>query len=68
MNYVSHSEAERQAMLQRVGAASIENLFETVPAQVRFPKLDLPKPLSELEVTRLMIKMAASNDDLNEYA
>jgi len=68
MNYVSHSEAERQAMLQRVGAASIENLFETVPAQVRFPKLDLPKPLSELEVTRLMSKMAASNDDLNEYA
>lgn len=68
MNYVSHSDAERKAMLESVGAASIEDLFDTVPAPLRFPKLNLPKALSELEISRVMSQLASKNENVNEYA
>ncbi len=64
MNYVSHSEAERIEMLDTLGLQAVEELFEVVPRHVRFPKLNLPKALSELEVTRLMNGLAARNENL----
>jgi glycine dehydrogenase subunit 1 len=39
-------------MLAAIGAAGIEALFSDVPAGVRFPELDLPGPLSEMEALR----------------
>jgi len=66
MNYVPHSDAERQAMLESVGVKTIEELFEVVPEQVRFPELNLPKAMSELEVTRYMGQLAAKNQNLKD--
>ncbi len=68
MNYVPHSDAERQAMLESLGIKSVEELFEVVPQQVRFPKLELPKALAELEATRLLGQLAAKNENLSERA
>ncbi|MEI7554392.1 aminomethyl-transferring glycine dehydrogenase subunit GcvPA [Candidatus Chlorohelix sp.] len=68
MNYVPHSDIERQEMLKSIGVDSVEELFEVVPQQVRFPKLDLPKALSELETTRLMNGLASRNWNLGEHA
>jgi glycine dehydrogenase subunit 1 len=65
MNYVPHSEAERQEMLASLGLKSAEELFEVVPAQVRFPELKLPKALSELEATRLLGQLSAKNVELD---
>ncbi len=64
MNYVPHSEAERQEMLASLGLKSLDELFEVVPAQVRFPELNLPKALSELEATRLLGQLSALNVEL----
>ncbi len=61
MPFVANSDADRAAMLAAVGAASIEELFADIPAARRFPKLDLPEPLSELEALREAEAMAARN-------
>ncbi|NWJ48106.1 MAG: aminomethyl-transferring glycine dehydrogenase subunit GcvPA [Chloroflexi bacterium] len=68
MNYVPNSDVELQEMLKSIGVDSVEELFEVVPKQVRFPKLDLPKALSELETTRLMNGLASRNWNLRDHA
>jgi glycine dehydrogenase subunit 1 len=61
MPFIANSEADRQAMLATVGVSSVEELFTDIPASKRFPKLDLPQGLSELEITRELESMAAKN-------
>ena len=51
MTYVPHTKPERAAMLAAVGVARTDELFEAVPAHVRFPKLALPPPCSEIALT-----------------
>jgi glycine dehydrogenase subunit 1 len=53
---------DRAAMLSAVGADSIDDLFESVPAAVRLGRpLDLPEGLGELEVVRTLNGLAARN-------
>ncbi len=61
MPFVANSDADRAAMLAAVGAKNIEELFADIPAARRFPKLDLPEPLSELEIMREIGSLAAKN-------
>ena len=61
MRYTPHTDGERRAMLDAIGVASLDQLFADVPEHVRFPELDLPKALSELEVAREMHALAARN-------
>lgn len=68
MGYIPHTEVERQQMLAAIGVTTIEDLFEAVPASHRFPKLKLPKPLSEIEVTREMMALAESNEHAGDFA
>jgi len=67
MNYVPHTDAERQEMLARIGVSKIEDLFKSVPEAYRFPQIDLPEPLSELEIMRELSGMAEENEDLQHY-
>ncbi len=61
MPYIAATDADRAAMLLRVGAASVEELFSDIPASARFPKLDLPPPLAEMEAMREIEALAAKN-------
>ncbi|MGO8695534.1 MAG: aminomethyl-transferring glycine dehydrogenase subunit GcvPA [Rectinemataceae bacterium] len=61
MPFIANSDADRAAMLARIGVGSIEELFGDIPEARRFPKLDLPEPLSELEVMREIEALAARN-------
>ena len=61
MSYVPHTERERSEMLAAIGLARMEDLFADVPAQVRFPTLDLPLPASELDISRETQALAARN-------
>jgi glycine dehydrogenase subunit 1 len=63
MSYYPHTEAERAEMLAAISVRRIEDLFEDVPARVRFPKLDLPDPLSEMETLRELTDLADANAD-----
>ncbi|SEC66054.1 glycine dehydrogenase (decarboxylating) alpha subunit [Rhizobiales bacterium GAS188] len=62
MRYLPLTEADRGDMLARIGAASIEDLFADIPLDKRLPHLlDLPRRQGEMQVERLLGKMAARN-------
>jgi len=61
MPFIANSDADRMAMLEAVGVKSIEELFADIPQAKRFPKLELPEGLSELDVMREIESMAAKN-------
>lgn len=50
--YVPNTDGDRQAMLQAIGVESAEALFADIPEGYGRPSLDLPSPLSELELRR----------------
>ncbi len=62
--YTSATDADRKAMLEAVGAGSVDELFDDLPADVRLDRpLDLPDGLSEPEVFSDLAKLAARNAD-----
>ncbi len=68
MSYVPHTETERQQMLATIGVSAVEDLFGAVPARHRFPTLDLPDPLSELEVQAELLSLSEANDHGQDFA
>jgi len=67
MAYVPHTEAERAAMLDAIGIQDSDDLFRDVPAQFRFPKLDLFPPMSEMEALRRLQALSEQNMDTVHY-
>ncbi len=63
-HYIPNTLDDRARMLEAVGAASVDDLFQDIPASVRNPALDIPAPLSELELKRELQSMADSNRSL----
>jgi glycine dehydrogenase subunit 1 len=61
MTYVPHTEPERAEMLAAIGVDRLDELFGAVPAHVRFPKLELPPPCSEIEIEGEMQALATRN-------
>ena len=55
-------------MLDVIGVDSINDLFDAVPAAHRFPALDLPPPLSEMEVAAEMLAISEANDHAGDFA
>ena len=66
MSFRPHTEADRKTMLDRLGLTEIEQLFEDLPKPHLFPDLDLPQPISELELMREMALAARKNVDVSE--
>jgi glycine dehydrogenase subunit 1 len=62
--YTSATDADRAAMLEAIGAESIDDLFADVPADVRLDRpLDLRDGLSETELVDELSALAARNAD-----
>src|SRR5436190_1850432 len=60
--YTSATDADRRAMLDAMGAESIDELFEQIPAEVRLGRaLDLPPGLTETECFDHLAGLAARN-------
>jgi len=55
-------------MLEAIGIGSVEELFADIPGSARNPVLELPPPLSEMEVLAELREISESNADLNHYA
>jgi glycine dehydrogenase subunit 1 len=66
MSYYPNTDHDRAEMLKTIGVPNVEALFADVPAQVRFPKLNLPGPLSELETLRELMELANVNAHAQE--
>ena len=62
MPFIPATEQNRKDMLKAIGVSDFEELLENVPESVQFKgDLDLPSPLSELEVTNLLHELAGQN-------
>jgi len=65
MTYIPISPKERDAMLETIGVKSLDDLFEAVPAKRRFPKLDLPPALTEMEAAARLEEIASANENVH---
>jgi glycine dehydrogenase subunit 1 len=61
MPYIPHSDDDRRAMLAAIGVRSVEDLFKDVPEHVRFPSLNLPPAVSEIEARWELGSLAGAN-------
>ncbi|HEX2994879.1 MAG TPA: aminomethyl-transferring glycine dehydrogenase subunit GcvPA [Anaerolineales bacterium] len=64
MTYIPISPKERDAMLETIGVKSLDDLFEAVPARHRFPKLNLPPALTEMEAMDELSGLAQANENV----
>jgi glycine dehydrogenase subunit 1 len=55
-------------MLAEIGVTTIEDLFESVPSSHRFPRLDLPAPMSEMEIATELLGISDVNDSAQDFA
>lgn len=59
MPFIPHTEKDTAEMLQTIGANSIDDLFDEIPAELRIEKLQhVPEAMSEMEIVRLMRQRA----------
>src|SRR5512140_413315 len=65
MTYIPISPKERDAMLETIGVKTLDDLFKDIPAKRRFPKLDLPPALTEMEAAAELEGIASSNENLH---
>ena len=64
-HYIPNTTDEQAEMLAALGIVSIDQLFTDIPDEYRNPALELPAPLSELEIQRELGGMAAKNRPLS---
>lgn len=64
MTYIPISPKEREAMLETIGVKSLDELFEAIPAKHRFPTLNLPPALTEMEAMQELSAFAQANENV----
>ncbi len=63
MPYISNTDDDRRAMLQRIGVENFEELLSAIPAQLRLKRpLDIPA-LSEMELLREVEELSKDNSE-----
>ena len=67
MTYIPHSPKERDAMLATIGIKTLDELFKDIPAKFRFPELDLPPALSEMEAAAELAGYADANETAQSF-
>ena len=63
-HYIPNTPDEQAGMLASLGISSIDELFADIPAEHRNPPLNIPEPLSELEIQRELGSLAGRNRTL----
>jgi glycine dehydrogenase subunit 1 len=64
--FIPHTESETGEMLKELGLKSMDELFNDVPVKYRFPKLDLPAALSEMEAFSMAQAISQSNESTQD--
>jgi len=67
MMFTPHTPQEIEEMLKVIGVDKIEDLFENVPEKHRFPELDLPEPLTEMEAADELDYISSGNASTDEF-
>jgi len=66
--FIPHTDLEREEMLKVIGVNSLDDLFKDVPEACRFPKLDLPPALTEMQVYAEMQDISKANETARDLA
>jgi glycine dehydrogenase subunit 1 len=66
-DFTQLSDSDRAAMLRAIGVRRVDDLLGDVPADARFPTLDLPPPLTELEAVRHLSEVAGRNVSVRDW-
>src|SRR6185503_4427095 len=67
MPYFYNTPDDQRAMLQAIGAGSVEELFASVPDELKLQRpLAIPPALSELELAQHMQELAAKNAHIGQ--
>ena len=61
MDFTPHTDTDRAGMLEVLGLHSVDELFTVIPEELRARTWDLPRPLSELEVSDHLKNLAGMN-------
>jgi glycine dehydrogenase subunit 1 len=65
--FTPHTPQEIDNMLKVIGVEKIEDLFQSVPEKHRFPKLDIPAALTEMEVAAELNEIASANASTDDF-
>ncbi len=63
-HYIPNTPADQADMLSTLGLSSLDDLFQDIPKGHRNPPLNLPGPLSELEIQQELGSLASRNRPL----
>ena len=64
--FIPHTDKERQEMLKTIGKKSLKDLFLEIPESKRYPTLDLPDGISEMEAYKQMSMLAEANNSCED--
>ncbi len=64
--FIPSTETERNEMLQRIGLSKVEDLFSDVPEKFRYPELNLPEGVSELEAYQNLKDLSSANESTDD--
>lgn len=65
--FIANTKEDQQAMLAKIGAKDIKELLAQIPEKFLYPALDLPKALTEAELTAHVRALAAKNKPLTNF-
>lgn len=60
--FIPHTDQETREMLDAVGVKDIKDLFKDIPQKCRFPELNLPPAMTEMEIMAEMQNIAQANE------
>ena len=66
-DFTQLSPRDREEMLRTIGIERVEQLFSDVPPEARYPTLELPPALSELEAGRHLAELASQNVSVRDW-
>jgi glycine dehydrogenase subunit 1 len=66
--FIPHTDADRAAMMQTIGIEKLEDLFKDVPPRYRFPRLNLPPTLSEMEASQELQEISLANESVRDLS
>ena len=60
--FIPHTDSERQEMLKTIGKNNLTELFTVIPEAFRYPDLELPSALSEMEALQQLSEWSEANN------
>ncbi len=68
MAFIPHTDEERRAMLAAIGVDRLEDFYQPIPEDVRFPDFDLPGAVTEMEISAELQALAEVNLNMRHVA